>query len=98
MIGTGTIVNVSAVIIGSGLGMLIRGGIKQRFQDLLMQALGLSTLFIGAAGAWKGIFTVNGDGLETGGTMVMILSLVLGALIGEGINIEKQIERFGEWL
>ena len=51
MIGTGTIVNVSAVIIGSGLGMLIRSGIKQRFQDLLMQALGLSTLFIGAAGA-----------------------------------------------
>ncbi len=98
MIGTGTIVNVSAVIIGSGLGMLIRSGIKQRFQDLLMQALGLSTLFIGAAGALKGIFTVNGDGLETGGTMVMILSLVLGALIGEGINIEKQIERFGEWL
>ena len=86
MIGTGTIVNVSAVIIGSGLGMLIRGGIKQRFQDLLMQALGLSTLFIGAAGALKGIFTVNGAGLET------------GALIGEGINIEKQIERFGEWL
>ena len=98
MIGTGTIVNVSAVIIGSGLGMLIRGGIKQRFQDLLMQALGLSTLFIGAAGALKGIFTVNGAGLETGGTMVLILSLVLGALIGEGINIEKQIERFGEWL
>lgn len=98
MIGTGTIVNVAAVIIGGGIGMLIRGGIKQRFQDILMQALGLSTLFIGVSGALKGMFTVNGEGLETGGAMVLILSLVLGALIGEGINIEKQFERFGEWL
>ena len=98
MVGTGTIVNVAAVIIGGGIGMLVRGGIKQRFQDILMQALGLSTLFIGVSGALKGMFTVNGEGLETGGTMVLILSLVLGALIGEGINIEKQFERFGEWL
>lgn len=98
MIGTGTLVNVAAVIIGGGIGMLIRGGIKQRFQDILMQALGLSTLFIGVSGALKGMFTVNGEGLETGGAMVLILSLVLGALIGEGINIEKQFERFGEWL
>ncbi|MDD6237221.1 MAG: DUF554 domain-containing protein, partial [Clostridiales bacterium] len=88
----------AAVIIGGGIGMLVRGGIKQRFQDILMQALGLSTLFIGVSGALKGMFTVNGEGLETGGTMVLILSLVLGALIGEGINIEKQFERFGEWL
>lgn len=98
MIGTGTLVNVAAVIIGGGIGMLVRGGIKQRFQDILMQALGLSTLFIGVSGALKGMFTVNGEGLETGGAMVLILSLVLGALIGEGINIEKQFERFGEWL
>ena len=63
-----------------------------------MQELGLSTLFIGVSGALKGMFTVNGEGLETGGAMVLILSLVLGALIGEGINIEKQFERFGEWL
>ena len=40
-------INVAAVIAGSMIGMLIRTGLKQRFQDILIQACGLSTIFIG---------------------------------------------------
>ena len=98
MMGTGTIVNVLAVIIGSAIGLIFKGGIKQRFQETLMQALGLCVMFIGAAGALKGIFVVNGSGLETTATMIMILSLVLGGIIGEVINIEKWLDVFGEWI
>lgn len=98
MVGMGTIVNVSAVIIGSSIGMLLNGGLKQRFQDILMQALGLSTMFLGVAGTLKGMFVVHGPTLNTGGSMVMILSLVIGGLLGEAINIEEKIENFGEWL
>lgn len=98
MVGLGTIVNVSAVIVGSMIGMLFNGGLKQRFQDILMQALGLSTMFLGIAGTLKGIFVIHGSALDTTGTMVMIVSLVLGGLIGEAVNIEEKIEYFGEWL
>lgn len=98
MIGLGTIVNVLAVICGSFIGMLCNGGLKQRFQDILMQVLGLATMFIGASGALKGIFVFHGETIETTGTMLMIISLVVGALIGEWINIEKRMEHFGEWL
>ena len=62
-----------------------------------MQVMGLAVMFIGASGALRGIFTVKDGFLETGGTMLMIASLTIGALLGELINIEAQMERFGEW-
>lgn len=96
MIGTGTIVNVLAVIIGGCIGMLFNKGMKKSLQDILMQALGLSTIFIGISGALKGMLVINKGAIETTGTMMMIASLVLGSIIGELINIEDGIEAFGE--
>ncbi len=99
MRGLGTIVNVAAVIAGGLLGLLIKNGLKQRVQDTLVQALGLSTLFLGISGALTGLLTLSEEGkLTTTGTAVLIASLVGGGLIGELINIEQWLERFGEWL
>lgn len=97
MVGTGTIVNVLAVIVGSCIGMLLNGGLKKRFQDILMQALGLCTMFIGVSGTLEGMFVVHKSSVEVTGTMMMIISMVIGVLIGEAMDIEKKIEEFGEW-
>ena len=78
--------------------MIFKSKISKRFQDIIMQVMGLAVMFIGASGALRGIFTVKDGFLETGGTMLMIVSLTIGALLGELINIEAQMERFGEWL
>ena len=80
------------------IGMIFKSKISKRFQDIIMQVMGLAVMFIGASGALRGIFTVKDGFLETGGTMLMIASLTIGALLGELINIETQMERFGEWL
>ena len=80
------------------IGMIFKSKISKRFQDIIMQVMGLAVMFIGASGALRGIFTVKDGFLETGGTMLMIASLTIGALLGELINIEAQMERFGEWL
>lgn len=99
MRGLGTIVNVAAVVAGGLLGLLLKNGLKQRVQDTLIQALGLSTLFLGISGALTGLLTLSEEGkLTTTGTAVLIASLVGGGLIGELINIEQGLERFGEWL
>ena len=98
MPGLGTIVNVTTVIVGGIIGCFLHGGLKKRFQEILMQALGLATLFIGLAGALKGLLTITDSSLDTKGVMPLIGSLVLGALVGECINIEKRIETFGDWL
>lgn len=98
MIGLGTIVNAVAVVAGAVLGMLFHGGLKERFQNIVMKAIGLSVIFIGISGALENMFVVTESGIETVGTMEMILAMVIGGLLGEWIDIEKRMERFGEFL
>ena len=64
----------------------------------IMQALGLCTFFIGIGGAVAGLVTIEDGALSTQHTMLLVLSLVIGALVGEIINLEHLFERFGEWL
>lgn len=98
MKGIGTIANVAAVLLGGGAGLLLKGGLKERYQQIIMQALGLCTLFIGLSGVLQAMLQINGDSLEASGSMLLIASLVIGSILGEWIDIEKWMERFGEWL
>jgi uncharacterized membrane protein YqgA involved in biofilm formation len=99
MIGLGTIVNAAAIIIGAISGFLLRSGLPDRFRETVMQALGLSVLMIGISGSLQGIFKViDGDKLNREFIMLMIFSLVIGAIIGELLNIEDKLERVGLWV
>ena len=98
MIGIGTLVNTLAVLLGGGLGLLLKHGIKERFKEILMQALGVSTMFIGISGALRGILVVNDDLLDSRNTLLMILCLVLGAVLGELLNIDHWMQGLGERL
>ena len=98
MIGLGTIINVVAIIVGGLLGKLCGRFLAQRYQDTLNKVCGISVLFLGIAGALEGMLTVDGTGVVSGGSMLIVISLALGALIGEFLNFEDKFERFGEWL
>ncbi len=98
MIGLGTIVNVITIVVGGLLGLLFKGGLKERFREVLTQGCGLAVIFIGAAGAFEMIFSVKDGSLSSGYTMLIVLSLVLGGLVGELINIEKRLDTVGEKL
>ena len=98
MIGLGTIVNVAAIIVGGLIGLVFKGGLKERFREILTQACGLAVVFIGAAGAFEMIFSVEENGLSSNHTMLIVISLVLGGLLGELINIEKGLDGIGERL
>lgn len=98
MYGLGTIINVGAIIIGGLIGILFGRFIKDRHRDTLCIACGLAVIFIGAAGAFKGMFSVVDGKITYGGDFLIIICLALGALVGEIINIEGGFERFGEWL
>lgn len=99
MPGLGTIINAAGIILGGLAGLMFKKALKPRMQDTLMMACGVCVLFLGIAGAMEQMLTAAQDGtLKSGGTMMMIASLVLGGLIGELINIEAAMERFGRWL
>lgn len=96
MIGFGTIANTIAVIIGGGIGLFLKKGIKKSLQDSLLQAMGIAVLFIGIGGTLSQMLVFKDGHLETTGTMLMIFSLLIGTLIGEIINIEAKLEKLGE--
>lgn len=83
----GTIVNAVAIIVGSLLGLLFRGGIPKKFTVTMMQAISLAVMLIGFKMA-----------LKTDAILLVIFSLVIGSLMGEFINIESRLERLGKRL
>lgn len=88
----GTLINCIAVIAGGGMGLLVKGGLPQKVSDLLMQALGLCTMFIGITGALSGMMKVEEGSLVSQGTMLLIASLAIGAILGEFLDIEGRME------
>ena len=98
MIGLGTLINCALVLLGGLLGFLFGKALKQSYQDIMVRACGVSTIFIGASGALKQMLSIVDGSLATGGEMLLVISLCLGGLLGEIIGIEAGIERFGAWL
>ena len=98
MIGLGTIINVAGILVGGLGGLLFGKRLTQRFQDTLMSANGICVLFIGISGCLSEMYKITTSGLETSGTMMMIVCFALGALFGELLNLESRFEQFGEWL
>ena len=95
MIGLGTIINTVAVLAGGLLGLLLKNGVAKKFESILMQALGLATVFVGAGGVLKYMLVIEKGGLATRGTMLLIFSLVIGCLIGQWLDIEAKMETLG---
>lgn len=98
MHGLGTIVNCSTIIIGAAIGLLIKGGLAKHFEETIFSAVGLAVIFIGLGGALAGFLVIEEGTLATQYTMLMVLSLVLGAVTGELLDIEKRLDHLGEWI
>ena len=96
MFGLGTIINTVAVIIAGFLGLLLKNGIKPGVHSILMQACGVSTIFIGTSGVISKMLAITDGKIETTGTMLLIFSLVIGSFFGEIFNIEQKMDNAGE--
>lgn len=98
MIGLGTIINSAAIVAGGLSGQLIGKLFRREQQDALTKACGVSVLFIALSGAMQGMLHIDGGTLISGKSMLVVLCLALGTVIGELIGIERGFEHFGEWL
>ncbi|MBP5450219.1 MAG: DUF554 domain-containing protein [Spirochaetales bacterium] len=98
MFGLGTIINTGAIIVGGVLGHFTGKLFKQEQQDSLNKACGISVLFIAVAGAMQGMLSIDGNVILSGKSMLVVLCIAFGTIIGELIGIERGFEYFGEWL
>ena len=83
----GTIVNAIAVLIGGSIGLLLKKGIPAKLSDSIMKGLGLCTLYLGISGSLKGQ-----------NSLILIISMVVGVLIGETIDLDDKLNRLGNFV
>lgn len=98
MIGLGTIINSAAIIAGGLVGHFTGKLFKEEQQDSLNKTCGISVLFIAISGAMQGMLKIESGEIMSGKSMLVVLCLALGTIVGELMGIEKGFERFGEWL
>ena len=98
MYGLGTIINTAAIVAGGAGGALFGRFLKENVQDTLTRVCGVSTLFIAITGALEQMLSIENGAIVSRGSMLVILCLTIGSVIGELLNLEGAFERFGEWL
>lgn len=98
MYGLGTIINTEAIVAGGLAGILFGRFLKENVQDTLSKCCGVSTLMIGIAGALEKMLTLENGAISSGGSMLLVLCLTVGGVIGELLNLEGAFECFGRWL
>ena len=82
----GVLVNTATVLLGSAVGLLLKKGIPEKVSQAVMIAIGLCTVYIGVDGALSG-----------NNTIVLIVSMVLGTIVGTLIDIDDKINRLGDF-
>ena len=87
MILTGALVNALAVFAGSTLGLLLKKGLPERMGDSIMKGLSLCVIYIGISGAFEGE-----------NVLIAIVSMAVGTVIGELLNLNDRMEQLGQWL
>ena len=84
---TGTLINVALIVVGSALGLLIGARLPERLRSTLMAGMGLFTLGLGLQ-----------QFLKTANPILVLVSIVLGTLLGEAARLEDRLQDFGAWL
>ena len=85
MLGLGTLINTATVLLGGSLGLIIGDRIPERIRTIVVQVIGLVTLGLGLS-----------DVLKTHNMVFPLVGMVLGAIVGEALNIERRLEGIGE--
>lgn len=83
----GTIVNTVSIIVGSLIGLSFKGKIPEKYSQTIMHGIGLAVVLIGIKTA-----------LNTDAILIVIISFVIGSIIGELIRIENRLDQFGDWI
>jgi uncharacterized membrane protein YqgA involved in biofilm formation len=92
---SGTWINVLTVLMGTGLGLVLRGRLPLNMQQVITQGLGLITLFVGFSMAGS-VSKVKAGPID--GVILALLAIVIGGLLGEWWRIEQRLEAIGNWL
>lgn len=92
---SGTWINVIAILMGTSLGLLLRGRLPLRMQKIITQGVGLLTLFVGVSMA-ASLTQARAGAFD--GVVLGLLAMVIGGLLGEWWQLEERLTDLGNWL
>lgn len=90
----GTLINVAAIIIASILGVVFKRGLPEKIQKSVMFALGIGLVAISLGSFLKYFLIIDGTSIKTHNELLIILSLVIGMLLGEWIDIDQRLSKW----
>lgn len=95
-IGLGTVANVVSVVVGALVGLVLGHRIPERTRDTVTSVLGLVTLLIGGLSAASVTSAALTDAVGSGALLIVLGSLLLGAIAGSGWRLEDRLEGLGD--
>lgn len=95
MPGVGTLIDVSGIIAGGATALAFGKLFSDQMKNMMMTVCGISVFVIGLTGIMQGMLTVTDGAVSVNGSITLIISLVVGAAIGEILHIESRIEKLG---
>lgn len=98
MIGIGTLINVGCILLGGIIGYFSGNHLKENIRETLLTMTGIGVVVIGLGGTLTKMLSISNGQLTSDGSIMMIVSLAIGTVIGEIMQIEEKVFRFGEWL
>ena len=97
--GTGTLVNVVAILVGSGIGVALGDRLPERTRQVVTDGLGLVVLLVAALSAAAVLDPALREATGTGAPVLIVLgSLLIGSVAGSLLHLEQRLESLGTWL
>ena len=96
--GIGTVVNCLLIIIGSLIGLAFGKSFPERVQEIVLHSTSLAVFFIGVSGLLSAVYRVEGHSLTSTNTLLIIICMILGSIIGELLDLDGAMQRAGSWL
>jgi uncharacterized membrane protein YqgA involved in biofilm formation len=92
----GTVINVVAIVVGSGLGVLAGSRLPEQVRETVLHCLGLFTVVLGISAAFSAFSGPLPDALGRAGVLVVLGSLLVGGIVGELLDLDGRLQRLGE--
>lgn len=96
--GMGTVINMVVIVIGGFIGLMARNYLKARLLETLMAAMSVCILFIGFIGAIKESLAFVEGHFVANHIMMLVVTFIIGTVMGELLDLDKRLEQFGTWL
>lgn len=81
----GTIVNALAIVVGGGIGAIFNHKISERYSNIVLNGIALSVVLLGLLSA-----------IATENVLLLIISMAVGSLLGEFLQIEERLNKLGD--